>query len=493
MSHDSRRHAARSALRHGSAVLVAAAGALLAVGAFLALYVRPTSDDWCAAWKARDLGVLGITADFYSTQNGRVTNAFLSGLLYSDGLLGPKLLPGLLILSLGAGLVLLTREALRLLRLPAVPLPVLLAVALVLEALLFFAGTRTYQVLLWAPATISHTLPTVIGIGTLLLGIAAARSGHPAARPAALATTLFLGLATGMLSEPFSLVSGLMAAVAGLLARPRWKLARDRYPATWCAAWCLGLLIGLVILYTSPGARWRRAQQPHRRSPLSPHELAATAGDWLHILRTIAGQGAYLGAVAVGLLLGLALAFHSPAAGPLPARPRRLTLALLLLPVPLVLVSSFLVALGLRSGYGPGGWTYARTWTNFMTPLLLALCLYGAWAGRRAGAALRARGAAQGRGPALSVALATALTLAALVPLVPAVQTLASQTVGHALAWDRQDTRIRAQAAAGARNVGYRPLYVGKLAEPFYTPVYADDWAARCVSTFYGVDRIHRA
>ena len=91
----------RRALSWIALVVSAGAGALLSVGAFLGLYVRPTSDDWCALWKARDMGVLGITADFYRTQNGRVTNAFLTGVIYSDDMRGPKLLPAFLVVTLG--------------------------------------------------------------------------------------------------------------------------------------------------------------------------------------------------------------------------------------------------------------------------------------------------------------------------------------------------------------------------------------------------------
>ncbi|MFJ7155801.1 DUF6056 family protein [Streptomyces sp. NPDC101118] len=490
MSRDSVPGTARRLLVRCAAVLVAAAGALLSVGIFLQLYVRPTSDDWCAAYKARDLGVLGLAKDFYLTQNGRVTNALVTGVVYADGLAGPRLLPSLLALALGLCLVLLLREALRMLGFGGVPLLVLVAVAAALEALLFFAGTRTYQALLWAPATISHTLPTVLGAGTLLLGIHAARRGGTAARGAALAGTFCVAVAMGMLSEPFSMVSWAFAATAGVLAVPRFGLARDRCPLAWCTAWCLGVPLGLAILYTSPGARWRRAQQPEKASPLSPEELTGTVGDALRILRTIAAQEAYLAAVALGLLLGLAVALCGPAGpGTLGTAPRWAGRALFVLPPLLVLASVFLVALGLRSGYGPTGWTYARTWTSFMTPLLLTLCLYGAWLGRWAGLRLRARGPAA---PALAVTAATAVALVALAALVPALRQLTSDTVDRGLAWDRQNARIRAQVAGGARDVGYRPLPIGNLAEPFYTRVYRSDWAARCVSEFYGVDRIHR-
>ncbi|MDV9188111.1 hypothetical protein R6L23_07765 [Streptomyces sp. SR27] len=113
---------------------------------------------------------------------------------------------------------------------------------------MFFAGTRSYQVLLWAPATISHTLPSVIGIWAVLGAVRAARSGLRWARTAAAASVLLVGMAVGMLSEPFTLVAGLLAATVAVLCLPRLGWAADRYVSTWCAAACLGLATGLTLL-----------------------------------------------------------------------------------------------------------------------------------------------------------------------------------------------------------------------------------------------------
>ncbi|MFF5424639.1 MULTISPECIES: hypothetical protein [unclassified Streptomyces] len=521
----------RRAAAGAGLVLMAGAGALLSVGAFLGLYVRPVSDDWCALWKARDLGVLGISADFYRTQNGRVTNAFLTGVLYADDMTGPKLLPTLLVVTLGAGLFLLAREALRALRLP-VPAVVLAAAVAVVEALLFFAGTRPYQALLWAPATLSHTVPSVLGVWAVIWAVRAARGGSRA-RAAAVAGALLVGVAAGMLSEPFVVTAGTAAAVVGVLCLPGLGRARDRYAATWCTAWCLGLGIGLVLLTTSPGARWRRAQQPEK--PLTAAELGETVRDWLRIWETIGGQWAYAGALAAGVLLGLAVAFAAGDRGP-HARPggtaRPPLWLLAVLPVPLIALASLVAAYGLRSGYGPTGWTYARTWTSFLVPFLLALGAYGAWLGHTLGRRFgspdpkapdlgRAPDADPERTPApgakapgpdrrppetprIPVArrdravrltvlvLAGSLTAASLAALVPTVRTTATQTVSRSVAWDRQNARIRAGIADGATEVTYRPLLIGGLAEPFFTEVYARDWAARCAATYYGVDRLRR-
>ncbi|MFJ4867294.1 DUF6056 family protein [Streptomyces sp. NPDC088757] len=486
----------------GGIALVVAAGAaaLLSVGAFLGLYVRPTSDDWCALWKARDMGVLGITSDFYLTQNGRVTNAFLTGLLYSDGMTGPGLLPAFLVVALGAGLFLLAREALRALRL-TVPVVTLVAAVALLEALLFFAGTRPYQALLWAPATLSHTVPSVLGVWTVLTAVWAARSRRRRARAVAVGSAVLLGAAAGTLCEPFVATAAPAAAVLAVLCLPRLGWTRDRYATTWCSAWCLGLVTGLVLLWTSPGARWRRSQQPE--VPLSVDTVRATVRDWTHIWGEILGQWAYAGALAAGLLLGLTATLTTDGRTPGPraggGAPRWLFPLLAVAPIPLVALASLAAAYGLRSGYGTSGWTYARTWTSFLVPFLLALCGYGALLGRALG---RVPGRPSAPAPSpprrrvrpryAALAAAGVLAAASVTALVPAVRATTTQTVSRSVAWDLQDARIRARAAGGATEVTYRPLHIGHLAEPFFTRVPARDWAARCAARYYGVDRIRR-
>lgn len=495
-----RRPALRGILPVAGTVLVAAAGALTAVGCFLGLYLRPTSDDWCAAWKARDMGVLGITADFYSTQNGRIANAFLSGVVYGDGLAGTKVLPTVIVVSFTVGLVLLGRHFARFLG-GRPPVLVLTACALVVQALLYFAGTRSYQVLLWAPATISHTLPSVIGVWALLLAVRTV--GHPRAgvRTAGCVSAFFIAFALGTLSEPFALVSGVVAAGVGLLCLPRLGLALTRRPLIWCLLWCSGLVCGLAVLYTSPGARWRRAQQPEKESPLSAGELRGTVRDWLFMWDSVSGRWAYLGAVAVGVLLGLAIRLRGRgerserAAGDRPRTVPRTTLAaLLLLPVPVVVLGSLAVVVGLRSGYGPSGWTYARTWTSYLVPMELALCGYGALLGAWAARWLPGRFDRRTADAVLAggAVAAGCLALASVAVLVPDVQRLTTATVTRSAAWDAQNARIRAEAARGAADVGYRPLHIGSLAEPFFTGTYERDWVAACVARWYGVDRIHR-
>ncbi|MDX2558835.1 hypothetical protein PV371_04120 [Streptomyces sp. TX20-6-3] len=483
----------RRALSGVGLLVAVGSGALLAVGAFLGLYVRPTSDDWCALWKARDMGPFGLVSDFYNTQNGRVTNAFLSGVIYADDMLGPKLLPAFLVVALGGALFLLARAALRALGRPQPPAVLLVAAVGLIEALLFFAGTRAYQVLLWAPATISHTLPSVIGLWAVVVAVLAARS--PRARIAAVVTAVLIGMAIGTLSEPFTMVAGISAAAVGLLCLPRLGWAKDWYVSLWCAAACVGLAGGLALLYTSPGAKWRRAQVP--KEPLTLSEVGEIVHDWWRMWQTITDQWAYAGALAVGVLLGLGLVFAGPsrdrAAAPAGRRrPRGLMIVAALLPLPLLALASLGVAYGLRSGYGVTGWTYARTWTNFLVPMLLILCAYGTWAGHRLGRVLLAPRPGVRVARAVTLLAVGGLAVASAIALVRPVYSTTTGTVARGVAWDRQNAQIRADIANGATEVTYRPMHIGWLAEPFFTKVYARDWAAQCAARYYEVDRLNR-
>jgi hypothetical protein len=89
-------------------------------------------------------------------------------------------------------------------------------------------------------------------------------------------------------------------------------------------------------------------------------------------------------------------------------------------------------------------------------------------------------------------AAATVLCVAAAAHLEPVVRDMGSSTVTRAVAWDKQDARIRKEAAHGATEVKYTPLHAPALAEPFFTRNYSRDWVAQCVSHWYGVTRITR-
>jgi hypothetical protein len=475
-----------------AAVLFLAAGALIAYGWYVGHYIRPTSDDWCALAKTRDLGVWGITSDYYETQNGRLANAFVTGLVYSFGLVGPQVLPIVLSVALAAGLTLVFRQVWRLLGWQ-VPLLLLLAAATVLSAVLYFASTNPYQALLWAPATISHLLASIIALWVVAFGLHAARVGSPRRKWAALALVLAAGLFIGTLSEPFVAMGGVLAGTGLLLALPRYLTRRDWYPAAWCLTACVGMVVGFAILYTSPGAAWRRAQTPNAPSMLSARELKGTAHDWLHILNVVTGQWIYLAVLAAGVLLGLATTAVPREEHQAPQlKSRWVRWAVLLLPPVVVAIGSFGVALGLRQGYGPTGWMYVRTWTNFLIPALLGLAMYGVLIGRWARARLGVVAPGRALVPAVALAMVAcgAFVLAASAQLIAPAHAMDVAAAKRAVLWDQQDARLRQEVASGVSVLPYHRLTIASLGEPFTVHNPAKDLIGQCTARYYHVDRL---
>lgn len=129
---------------------------------------------------------------------------------------------------------------------------------------------------------------------------------------------------------------------------------------------------------------------------------------------------------------------------------------------------------------------------SFLLPLLLALCAYGAWGGHLLGRRLLAPARPRPAGRVAVLVAVGAVAVGSTAALVRPVYDLTTSTVVRAVAWDRQDARIREEVAAGAREVAYQPLLIGLLTEPLFASSYERDWAARCTATYYGVDRIHR-
>ncbi|MEV4347492.1 DUF6056 family protein [Actinoplanes sp. NPDC049596] len=458
---------------------------LLAVFAFLGLFVRPSADDWCVLWKTRDLGVLGITKDYYLTQNGRIANAFVSGLVSLDDSQGMRYFPAFLVAAFGLGLVLLLRRVWSMLGWEA-PLPVLIAVAGVIELVLFAGAHDPYQAVLWLPGSISHTLPTVIAVWAVYFALLAGRSRRWWVRAVSVAGALLVGVVLGTLAEPALVMFGLLAATAGLMGVLRRRPARSWYTFLWCAAVCAGLVAGFAILYAAPGAQVRRGQGKTLSTMLSESLLTDAAGDWARIMHVVTSQWTYAAVLVAGVLLGTVT---RPAGTHRRLPPAPVAVALLLT-APVLLAGSYLVVLGVRQGYGSTGWRDARIWFSYVAPMTLGLCAYGVLLGR-ALAHLLDRGAEPVREGvlALTTVLAGAVLLGGAAALLPVVEKQADFTIARARAFDAQDARIRAEVARGATEVVYRPLQVPALAEPNLRPGYPN-FSDKCASDYYRVVRL---
>ncbi|GAA3533628.1 hypothetical protein AFL01nite_21620 [Aeromicrobium flavum] len=449
---------------------------LLAAAAAGGADVRPIADEWClAAWTWND-GVDGIVDRLYFDVNGRAANAAANGVVYSFGLTGSRILPLVLIVGYVAGIFLLLRLGGRLTRC-VVPRLAALAAAGTVTVLLLMAGRVVYQVLYWAPGSLSHTLPPLIGVWALVLVLAAELSGRRAVRVLTVVVLCLAGFVIGTLSEAFVLVSGIQAAAAGL-----WLLVRraPRRLLGYPAAWCVGLVAGFAMLYLSPGRSTRQARAKDKASLLSSEGLQDLLRQWASIWEVLLTEPLHLAAIAVGVLLGLSVGL------PAHRRAKPATVFEVVAIVALVALTSLGVMVALRVGYGVNGWSYERVWTNFVASALLSVVLLGAMLG----AWVRGRLADAG-GAVVAVAAGGVVVLCA-VGVATQLTTLHRDMAARSVAWDEQDARVKRLAAQGQDDVAYAPHPIGGLTEPFTYRDYEVDWVARCVEYYYGVDRLHR-
>jgi len=479
---DRRERFLSTGLTLAASIAAIAAAVPLAVLSMLGFFVRPVSDDWCAIGTIRDEGAIGLAKSFYQDQNGRVTNALVTGVVYADGTqTGIRVMPILMIATIALGLVVLI---LQLATLVAWEMHWALAAALstVTTVIVFVALPAPYHTLLWAPGTISHVLPSAIGIWLLVMAIAA--TGRRT-RMVAVAVVFAAGVAMAMLSEPFTLVALSIGGVF-LIAQLVMNF-RDlrRYSLVWNVAMMVGLLIGFAILWTSPGLKHRREVSTSNESPFSSDVLGGAFDGWGDIAQWMWDRDLHYIPLVVGVLVGLGMRARAGAILPT----GRLRVLLLVAPVPAVLLSTFIVAFSLRLGYGENGWQLSRAWFNFMVPFALALVYYGVLAGMYV--AQWTAGRAWGRFvvvPVLGVA-ALAVVLNGVWETAEVTERVTAETVQRASAWDAQDARIRGEIALGARTVPYKPLRIESLGEPFMKAK-KNDVIRPCVSRYYEIDDV---
>lgn len=438
-------------------------------------------------------GSAGMIHHYYADVNGRVANAAAQVLVYADGLRGARALTAVLIIALAAGVFVLTHTVLRHL---AWPQPALSSglVAVAVTALTFFAGNTVYQVTYWPAGTVSHTLPAIMGLWNLVFALIAARR-RPSWQVVSVGCSFLIGVTIGTLSEPFFVVSGVYASAALVLALGARRDVRSRFPLAWLAGWIVGLLIGFLVLVTSPGMSVRTSRSRPQSSLLSADGFTEAFTGWQNTWTLIASQPAYYVALTAGALIGLLAGRSTLRSTSLPFPPgpwtRGRRTIVLVLPAALVMVASFAVVAGLRQGYGANGWLYQRTWTNFLVPALLTAALYGVAAGRALGRRLDGRTGGVARVAVVVVLAATAiLSTAGFVSLVPANSELAAQMAVRAEAWDANTRAVERQVRSGRRVVGFTPNPIARSTEPFTLTAPGTDWVSGCAASYYGVDRV---
>ncbi|MFI5770004.1 DUF6056 family protein [Streptomyces sp. NPDC051658] len=453
--------------------------ALLGAAFWIGRLVRPGGDDWCFLPVVRDGGASGMIGKFFLHDNGRIANALLVIGYGSFGVPGHQwfaLVSGVLMLGILWALI---AAALKRAGLTA-PRGLALLVGATTAALLFFATPNPYKAFYWPASSVSHTVAPVLACAAVIpLLRARTRRG----RDFALGVAYLAGIFIGTLSEETAIVA--CVVLAAVLLMSLWALpgAGRTRTRVWCVVAFAGVAVGTVILYLSPGARTRRGRfGADSASMFGPEALTTAMRAFGHVLGTIFTTWQYLGAVAVGVLLGLLVRGGERGTDAPEGSLRRRPFLLVLVGFLAFLVSGYLCVVVAHPAFGASVATASRIWGDFLLLYVLLLVGVGALSGR----ALRAR---RWGIRAATAAVAGVVCAATCVGLAVPLHRLERQMEVRAQRWDRQDRSLRNGAARGAKVLPYTPVSVSGMLEPFGNHG-RRAWPAQCVAQYYHLKKI---
>ncbi|ROQ70564.1 hypothetical protein EDD93_5088 [Streptomyces sp. 840.1] len=447
---------------------------LLVTAAYFARWVRPSGDEWCFLPVIRDHGLSGMVGKFYFDNNGRVVNGVLVWLYGRSGVPGQQwFAPVSAVLVLGI-LWAVTALALRRAAL-TVPRGVALCVASMVTVVFLLGSPNTYKTFFWPAASVSHTLAPVLACAAVIPFLLA---GSRRGRGIALGIAVVIGLCIGTLSEQTTIVVLVVLIAASALSFRTADRRRRRRLRAWFAVGIASTAAGALILVTSPGSRRRRGGVGAQKDTalIAPDSLAGAARGFGHIMIDTFSSWQYLGAIAAGVLLGLVM--RSPG-GTRPDAPRRPVL-LVCAGAVTFLVAGYLSTLLAYPVFHSGVVESTRLWNDFLFLYVALLTGLGMLLGQSLQGVRPHRGALR-----WTAAVACA---AVCVGLAPSLVDLGGRMRVRAHAWERQDVRLRARVAQGARVLPYAPTPIAKMTEPFGNG--KRSWATGCVARYYHLTRV---
>ncbi|MFZ3573184.1 DUF6056 family protein [Streptomyces sp. BH097] len=448
--------------------------AVFGYAAWNARLVRTGGDDWCFLPVVHDGGLPAMVGKFYLHDNGRIVNAVAVWAYARFGEAGQQWfapVSGVLVLALLWAFAVAVLHAARL----RVPRGVPLLAASMVTVLFLFGSPNTYKTFYWPAASVSHTLPPVFACAAAVPVLwAASRRG----RLLALGTVVLTGVSLGLLSEETTVVAATVLACALLISGPVFPAARRRFLRLCCTAGIGSLVLGTLILYTSPGAA-RRRERKHASTMFSSDSLLGALHGFAEIAATVLTTWWYLGAVVVGVILGV-VAPGLVGRGSL----RKKYVPVLFAGACALLVSGYVCTVITYPVFKHHVVSSTRLWNDYLLLYLLFLVFVGALAGHAVRARVRHTVPVLAAGGVLYALVCVALTAS--------LTGLGSTMQAHAQDWDRQDRWMSAQAAAGARTLPYKRLPQSKMTEPFRHGGKAK-WPASCIATYYGVEHIKQA
>jgi len=475
---------------------------VLAAHAYVGLFSRFISDDYCRAGVLRSQGFFGAQKNWYTTWSGRFS--FYLAISIAHVLGGAKLAPFLPGIFLASWLIALTWALSQFMRIvsPAAPfiVPLLLAEVIINGTLV--ASPSIYQSLYWQTGAITYTLPLIFSavyVGVVLRSLAVDSTPTWMAFVGA-----FLTFAAGGFSETYAALqmSALFVAMVPCFKSHAKSCKRAR---SVLIGGLVGSILSAIILLVAPGNEERveasvvQAVTAAPRSFLSFLELSAGFGT--HSVQYSIGASRLTMALVfvVPALIALNLPNRAPRSGDQTSISFDRLQTLVLLPVVawLLIVASLVptayVAAYVRGGYHPQPRLLITSHFVFFS---LACC----WSYLVGNTLLRNRltiAFIQSRYfAAFSVIFAILLLLS---PIITAQRTLLIKPTvqRYASLWDRQDRDIRAAKLRGATQVTVQ--HVPGTSQDSRGNLFFDlrlmdstpgNWVTGCAAEYYGLDSI---
>ncbi len=242
------------------AAVLAACGIViigLSLLAFLGLYNRYWSDDWCYNLDFKQLGAIGAARTYFFTGDAarrgystdRYSLTLLGGLFYLPGIFGTRILAGLIIILWIVGLLWVVSSAGR--HFEAWPRGVsLLAVTFLLYYALYLAPQR-FQILYWR-AGVHYSFTIVLGL--YVLGLITSRGIGKLSSRLVNVAIVPLAFFAGGLSETGCayLVTAAIIMLAGAWVGKRKKFEWARRALVPALIALISLLAAMVVLILSP-------------------------------------------------------------------------------------------------------------------------------------------------------------------------------------------------------------------------------------------------
>lgn len=478
--------------------------------AFLGLYTRPASDDYRMVVYTRNGGFSGITSEMWERLTGRVGNAVLGWVVYGHPDIGMRLLPVVVFAGAGTAVFLLLRAVLPLCGY-STPTSALVLGGFGAGTVILLGQPLTYHIVYWAAGVITHSVPFIILVLLIALGVKEGR--HKGVR---LVVGFVGSVFISTVNEAISLVWFALAATVVATALVLWRRGllralRPRFFLIYTVVLTVGCGIGFRVLWVAPGNALRRAGVPSAaRNPTDPHMLAGAAGMTISAFHCLFASPGPWAALALGFVIGL-LARRT--GGPFADVPRGVGAWLLSAPAVAAVSTAFAVQLALRFGFGQTSWICYRAWPNFTFVLVIALLFYGFVAARaiwhfkpptgyraalpagrwtalsgllRRLAAAGYRAVAGGLGMAAAAMLLVTFARYAL-----DLEDLGGRMVVRAAAWDAESAGIRKARARGRMVVPFSALPIEHLWAPYTVPP-ARDWVAVTIARYFRVSKIIR-